>query len=327
MKIIDVRTPGGPEELVVSECPTPRPGAGEVLIKVAAAGVNRADVLQRRGNYPPPPGAPPNPGLEVSGTIESLGASVAEFKRGDGVCALLQGGGYAEYAVAPAGQVLPLPAGVSLVDGAALAEACFTVWSNVFMFGRLQPGETLLVHGGTSGIGVTAIQLAASWGARVFATAGSDDKCRYCELLGAARGINYRETDFVTAVRAANGGKGVDVILDMVAGDYTARNIEALGEDGRLVVIATQGGAVSSINLLKIMQKRAILTGSALRPRSTAFKAQVKSQLLEHVWPLIAKGAFRLIIDRRLPMSEAAEAHRRMESSAHIGKILLTMQH
>ncbi len=326
MRIIDVPQPGGPDSLVVAEAPIPEPAAGDVLIKVAAAGVNRADVLQRRGDYPPPAGAPKHPGLEVSGIVERVGAGVAEFKPGDAVCALLQGGGYGEYAVAPAGQVLPIPVGVSLVDGAALPEACFTAWSNIFMFGRLQPGETFLVHGGTSGIGVTAIQLAVNRGARVFATAGSAEKCRYCESLGAAAAFNYREADFVAAVRAATAGKGVNVILDMVAGDYTARNIDALSEDGRLVVIATQGGATSSINVLKIMQKRAILTGSALRPRTTAFKSEVKRQLLEHVWPDIAAGKFRLVVDQRLPLARAAEAHRRMESSAHIGKILLTAQ-
>ncbi len=325
MKIIDVPVPGGPETLVLSERPIPQPKAEEVLIRVAAAGLNRADILQRRGNYPPPPGAPSYPGLEVSGTIEAAGEAVTEFKRGDRVCALLQGGGYAQFAVAPVGQVLPLPDNVDLIQGAALAETCFTVWSNVFMFGQLRSGETLLVHGGTSGIGVTAIQLAKSWGARVIATAGTDEKCRFCESIGASLAINYRNEEFVAATLKATQGRGVDVILDMVAGDYTARNIEALAEAGRLVVIATQGGATSTIDWLKIMRKRAVLTGSALRPRPTAFKAQVKQALLEHVWPRVRSGALRIIIDRTFALSDAAQAHRRMESSEHIGKILLTM--
>ena len=326
MKIIDVPTAGGPEALVLAERPIPEPKADEVLIRVAAAGLNRADILQRRGSYPPPPGAPPYPGLEVSGTIDATGAAVTEFKPGDKVCALLQGGGYAQFAVAPVGQVLPLPANVDLIHGAAIAEACFTVWSNVFMFGQLRRGETLLVHGGTSGIGVTAIQLAKSWGARVIATAGSDAKCRFCESIGATLAINYKNEDFVAATKTATDGRGCDVILDMIAGDYTARNIDALAEDGRLVIIATQGGATSTLNVLKIMQKRAVLTGSTLRPRPTAFKQQVKQALLEHVWPRIERGELRVIIDKTYAMRDAADAHRRMESSEHIGKILLSMR-
>jgi putative PIG3 family NAD(P)H quinone oxidoreductase len=325
MKIIDVPVPGGPEALVIAERPVPAPKADEVLIRVFAAGLNRADILQRRGNYPPPPGAPSHPGLEVSGTIESVGEGVTEFKPGDRVCALLQGGGYAQFAVAPAAQVLALPQNIDLLQGAALAETCFTVWSNVFMFGGLRSGETFLVHGGTSGIGVTAIQLARLSGATVIATAGSDDKCRFCESIGAGRAINYRSEDFVAASLAATQGRGVDVILDMVAGDYTARNIDALGAGGRLVIIATQAGATSTINILKIMQKRAVLTGSTLRPRPTAFKAQVKQALLEHVWPRLRSGELRVIIDRTYPMQDASRAHQRMESSDHIGKILLTM--
>jgi len=324
MNFIDVPKPGGPEALVMAECAVPTPGPGEVLIKVAAAGVNRADILQRQGHYPSPPGAPKYPGLEVSGIIERLGPGASEFREGDRVCALLQGGGYAQYVCAAEGQVLPLPAGVDLVQGAALPEACFTVWSNVFMFGRLAAGETLLVHGGTSGIGVTAIQLAKIHGARVLATAGSEAKCRMCESLGATA-INYRNQDFVAAVRELTRG-GANVILDMIAGDYTARNIDALAEEGRLVVIATQGGISSTINMLKIMQKRATLTGSTLRPRPVAFKAEVKRQLLRQVWPAIADGRYRIIIDRTFPLAEAAAAHQRMESSEHIGKILLTVE-
>ncbi|MBS0614026.1 MAG: NAD(P)H-quinone oxidoreductase [Proteobacteria bacterium] len=323
MKFIDVPKPGDPDALVIAECPVPLPGPGEVLIKVAAAGLNRADILQRQGHYPPPPGAPKHPGLEVSGLVERLGPGASEFREGDRVCALLQGGGYAQYVCAAEGQVLPLPAGVDLVQGAALPEACFTVWSNVFMFGRLTAGETLLVHGGTSGIGVTAIQLAKARGARVLATAGSEAKCRMCESLGATA-INYRTQDFAAAVRELTRG-GANVILDMIAGDYTARNIDALAEEGRLVVIATQGGVSSTINMLKIMQKRAVLTGSTLRPRPVVFKAEVKRQLLRHVWPAIADGSYRIVIDRAFPLPEAAAAHRRMESSEHIGKILLTV--
>lgn len=324
MKIIDINGAGGPELLAVAERPVPSPGAGELLIKVSAAGLNRADLLQRQGKYPAPAGAPAYPGLEVSGIVERLGDGVTEFHEGDLVCALLQGGGYAEFVCAPEAQVLPLPVGVDLIQGAALPEACFTVWSNVFMFGHLAAGETLLVHGGTSGIGVTAIQLARARGARVLATAGSDEKCRICESLGATP-INYRTRDFVTAVLDLT-RVGVQVILDMIAGEYTARNIDALAEDGRLVVIATQGGATSTINMLKVMQKRATITGSTLRPRSTGFKAEVKRQLLQYVWPSISGGTFRIVIDRTFPLSEASAAHRRMESGEHIGKILLTME-
>lgn len=323
MKIVDIQGTGGPEVLRLAERAIPTPGTGEVLIKVSAAGLNRADLLQRQGKYPAPAGAPAHPGLEVSGIVEQLGAGVTEFHDGDLVCALLQGGGYAEYVCAPEAQVLPLPVGVDLIEGAALPEACFTVWSNVFMFGRLGAGETLLVHGGTSGIGVTAIQLARARGARVLATAGSDEKCRFCESLGATP-INYRTQDFVAAVHDLT-RVGVQVILDMIAGEYTARNIDALAEDGRLVVIATQGGATSTINLLKVMQKRATITGSTLRPRSTQFKAEVKRELLQYVWPSISGGTFRIVVDRTFSMSEAQAAHRRMESGEHIGKILLTM--
>jgi NADPH:quinone reductase len=331
MKIIDVPNPGGPEAMVLAERPIPEPRKGEVLIRVAAAGVNRADVLQRSGHYPPPAGAPDHPGLEVSGIVEALGADpdggggIGEFKPGDRVCALLQGGGYAEYCTVPAGQVLSLPDGIDLIRGAALAESYFTVWSNVFMFGRLQPGEIFLVHGGSSGIGVTAIQLARSFGAEVYATAGSDEKCRVCESLGAKRAINYKAQDFVAEIRAATGGRGVNLILDMIAGDYTARNIDALAEAGRLVIIATQGGMSSTVNILKVMQKRITLTGSTLRPRPTTFKEAGKRELLEKVWPRIARGDLRVIVDRTFPLREAPLAHRLMESSAHIGKILLTM--
>ncbi len=323
MKIIDASSPGGPDRLEVAERPIPEPLDAEVLIRVAAAGVNRADVLQRRGSYPAPPGAPTWPGLEVSGTIVRLGPSVRELAVGDEVCALLQGGGYAQYAAAAEGATLKLPRGMDLLHGAAIAESYFTVYSNVFMFGRLMPGESFLVHGGSSGIGVAAIQLARALGSTVFATAGSDEKCRACESLGAQAAFNYRGEDFVARVRETTNGRGVDVILDMVAGDYTARNIEALAPEGRLVIIATQGGADSTVNIGKIMAKRITLTGSTLRSRDVAFKRLVKEKLLRIVWPLFESGELRVLIDRVFPLEQAAEAQRRMESSEHIGKIVL----
>jgi NADPH:quinone reductase len=325
MKIIDVPQPGGPEALVLAQRDIPQPTDGQVLIQVVAAGVNRADVLQRRGVYPAPAGAADYPGLEVSGRIHAIGNQVTEFNVGDQVCALLQGGGYAEYCVAPVEQVLPLPAGVDLQSAASIPETFFTVWSNVFMFGRLADGETLLVHGGSSGIGSAAIQLATILGHRVFATAGSDEKCRYCIGLGAVNALNYKNGDFVAGVRAANGGRGIDVVLDMIAGEYTARNVAVLADEGRLVIIATQGGAESKIDVGRLMGKRASITGSTLRPRNVAFKASVKRQLLSQVWPLWREGRLRITIDRVFPLAEAAAAHRHMESSAHMGKILLAV--
>ncbi len=322
---MDVPEPGGPEALIVSERTVPAPAAGEVLIRIAAAGVNRADVLQRRGVYPPPPGAPVWPGLEVAGRVVALGSGVGEFSVGDTVCALLQGGGYAEYCVAAVGQCLPIPAGLDMIEAASLPEACFTVWSNVFERARLGPDESLLVHGGSSGIGVTAIQLATALGSRVFATAGTDEKCRFCEQLGATRAVNYHDEDFVTALRELTAGRGVDVILDMVAGDYLERNLELLAPEGRVVIIATIGGSRAQIDLRQVMTKRLTVTGSTLRPRSISFKSRIKARLAERVWPLIESGEVRPIIDRILPMSQAAEAHAYMESSAHKGKIILTV--
>lgn len=325
MRVIDVPEPGGPAALTVSERKVPTPADGEVLISVAAAGVNRADVLQRRGGYPPPPGAPDWPGLEVAGTVAAVGRGVREFSTGDAVCALLQGGGYAEYCVAAVGQCLPIPAGLDMAEAASLPEACFTVWSNVFEVARLGPGESLLVHGGSSGIGVIAIQLASALGNQVFATAGTDEKCRFCERLGAIRAVNYHDEDFVAALKEPTAGRGVDVILDMVAGDYLARNLELLAPEGRVIVIATMGGSQTQIDLRQVMTKRLIITGSTLRPRSVSFKSRIKARLLERVWPLIESGAVRPIIDRQLSLTEAAEAHAYMESSAHKGKIILTV--
>lgn len=323
MQIIHVPRPGGPEALVPGERPMPQPGVNECLIKVAAAGLNRADVMQRQGKYPPPPGAPDYPGLEVSGTIVSVGSAVKGFHEGDRVCALLSGGGYAEYCVAPEGQVLPIPTGVSLVDAAALPEAYFTVWSNVFNQGALQPGESLLVHGGSSGIGTTAIQLAVAFGNAVFVTAGSQEKCNFCESLGARKAINYKTQDFVAEIMQATSKAGVNVVLDMIAGEYVQKNLDVLAPRGRLVIIATQGGIRAQINVLPVMTRRLSLTGSTLRPQPVAFKAKIKEELLQRVWPLFASGKLRPVVDRVFPLAEAAQAHARMESSEHVGKILL----
>jgi NADPH2:quinone reductase len=324
MIAIEIREPGGPEVLIPVERPKPSPAAGEVLIRVAAAGVNRPDVFQRLGRYPPPAGASDIPGLEVAGTIEELGASVDQWRIGDAVCALVTGGGYAEYCVAPAPQCLPLPRGLDMTAGGAIPETFFTVWHNVFERGRLQAHESLLVHGGSSGIGTTAIQLARATGARVFATAGSDEKCAACEGLGAERAINYQTADFVAVVRAATGGRGVDVVLDMVGGEYFARNIETLAVEGRLVEIATLKGVKAELNIQTIMQRRLTVTGSTLRPRPVADKAAIAASLRLHVWPLLESGAVKPIIHATFPLRDAAEAHRVMESSAHIGKLVLT---
>jgi NADPH2:quinone reductase len=323
MRIADVPKPGGPEAFVLSERPVPQPAADEVLIKVAAAGLNRADVMQRQGKYPPPRGAPEWPGLEVSGTVVGVGAGVKAFREGEPVCALLQGGGYGEYCVAPVGQVLPVPSGVSLLEAAALPETYFTVWSNVFQQGALQPGEKLLVHGGSSGIGTTAIQLAAVFGNEVLVTAGSPDKCKFCESLGASKAINYKTQDFVAEVLQATNKAGVNVVLDMIAGEYVQKNLEVLATHGRLVIIATQGGHKAQISVLPIIARRLIVTGSGLRPQSVAFKAKIKEELLARVWPLFASGKLKPIIDRVVPLAEVSQAHARMESSEHIGKILL----
>ena len=330
MQAIEIPHFGGPEVLQPAERPTPRPGAGEVLIKVAASGVNRPDVFQRQGHYAPPPGASDLPGLEVAGELvdgDFSGNNPFGLKRGDAVCALLAGGGYAQYAVAPLGQCLPIPAGLSVLEAASLPENYFTVWSNVFDRGRLgQRGdgakESLLVQGGSSGIGVTAIQLAHALGHPVFATAGSDEKCRACESLG-ARAINYRTEDFVERVKAWTDDRGVDVILDMVAGDYVPRELDALADDGRLVFIATLGGVKTELDIRQLMHRRLTVTGSTLRVRPVAFKAAIAEKLYQHVWPLFAEKRLRPIIHEVFPAHEATRAHALMESSAHIGKILL----
>ncbi|SPE41718.1 PIG3 family NAD(P)H quinone oxidoreductase [Candidatus Sulfopaludibacter sp. SbA3] len=321
MRAIAISRPGGPEVLQLTERPVPRPGPGEVLIKVVASGVNRPDVLQRTGRYPPPPGASDLPGLEVAGTI------VEGENAGSEVCALLAGGGYAEYAAAPLGQCLPVPKGLSLIEAASLPETFFTVWSNVFERGQLGRGEgglqeSLLVQGGSSGIGVAAIQLAHALGHPVFATAGSDEKCRACESLG-ARAINYRTEDFVERVRAFTAGRGVDVILDMVAGDYVPRELDALAEGGRVVVIATLGGSAATLDVARLLRRRLTVTGSTLRPRPVAFKAALAQRLQEVVWPLIEAGKVRPVIHSVFPAAEAAQAHALMEAGAHIGKLLL----
>ena len=325
MTAIEIREPGGPEALVPTTRPPPEPARGEVLIKVTAAGVNRPDVMQRQGGYPPPPGASDIPGLEVAGTVVALGEGASGWTVGDQVTALVTGGGYAEYCAAPAGQCLPVPVGLDLTAAAGLPETYFTVWSNVFDRGGLTAGESFLVHGGSSGIGTTAIQLAKAFGARVFATAGSAEKCAACESLGAERAINYREEDYVAVVKKATAGKGVNLILDMVGGTYVQRNIQALAADGRLVYIAFLGGAKSEVDLLPLMLKRLTLTGSTLRVRSIEFKAAIADRLRQKVWPLIESGEVKPVVARTFPLNEAAEAHRLMESSTHIGKIVLTI--
>ena len=325
MRAIAITQPGGPEVLQPVTLPTPAPGAGEVLIEVAAAGVNRPDVVQRQGFYAPPPGAPDTPGLEVAGTIVQLGAGVTGWSLGDKVCALVAGGGYAQYCVAPAVQCLPVPAGMDMIAAAAIPETFFTVWTNLFDGGHLQAGESLLVHGGSSGIGTTAIQIAKVFGARVFATAGSDDKCAVCIQLGAERAINYRNEDFVAVIKELTGGAGVDVILDMVGGAYVERNISSLAMGGRLVNIAFLEGSKVSLNLMPVMLKRLILTGSTLRPRSIAEKALIANALREKVWPLLAEGKLQPVIDSTYALEDATAAHARMESSAHIGKLVLTL--
>jgi putative PIG3 family NAD(P)H quinone oxidoreductase len=325
MLAIEIREPGGPEVLVGAQRPTPVPAAGEVLIKVAAAGVNRPDVFQRLGRYPPPPGASDIPGLEVAGRIEALGPSAGDWKIGDAVCALIAGGGYAEYCTAPAPQCLPVPRGLDMTAAAALPETFFTVWTNVFERGRLQAGESILIHGGSSGIGTAAIQLARARGSRVFATAGSAEKCAACERLGADRAVNYRDEDFTAAISDATGGRGVDVVLDMVGGDYFAKNVDVLAVEGRLVEIATLKGAKAEVNIQTIMQRRLTITGSTLRARPIAEKGVIAAAVKRHVWPLLESGAVKPIIHATFSLSDAASAHRLMESSAHIGKIVLTV--
>jgi putative PIG3 family NAD(P)H quinone oxidoreductase len=325
MIAIGIRAPGPPEVLVPVERPTPTVTAGEVLIKVVAAGVNRPDVMQRQGMYPPPPGASDIPGLEIAGEIVGVASGVTSWRTGDRVCALVSGGGYAEYCSAPAPQCLPIPGGLDLIQAAAIPETFFTVWTNVFERGRLVAGETILIHGGSSGIGTTAIQLAHAFGARVITTAGSDEKCAACESLGADVAINYRAADFVAAVRDATGGRGVDVVLDMVGGDYVQRNIECLAMDGRLVQIGLLGGAKAQINTGPILQRRLWLTGSTLRARSVAEKGAIARAVHANVWPLLEAGTVRVLVHATYPLAQAAEAHRVMESSAHIGKLVLTV--
>jgi putative PIG3 family NAD(P)H quinone oxidoreductase len=326
MAAVEITTPGGPEVLKPTRRQVPKPQPGEVLVEVHAAGVNRPDLLQRAGKYPPPPGTTDIPGLEVAGRIVALGPDVHNWKVADRVCALLAGGGYAEYCVAPVGQCLPLPGGFSMVEGAALPETFFTVWSNVFDRGRLQPGETFLVHGGSSGIGTTAIQLAHAFGARVFATAGSADKCAACQRLGAERAINYRAEDFAAVVQGLTAGKGVDVVLDMVGGDYVAKNIDCLALDGRHVSIAFLKGGAVTLDLYPVMRKRLTLTGSTLRPRSLADKAAVAARLREQVWPKLEAGSIRPLVYQTFALAEADQAHALMESGEHIGKIVLVVR-
>jgi putative PIG3 family NAD(P)H quinone oxidoreductase len=325
MTAIEISTPGGPDVLKAKVVPVPKPGAGQILIKVAAAGVNRPDVAQRMGAYPPPAGHSPLPGLEVAGEVAAVGQGVARWKPGDKVCALVNGGGYAEYCLAEEPIALPVPAGLDMVHAAAVPETFFTVWNNVFERGRLAAGDWLLVHGGSSGIGTTAIQLGKAFGAKVIATAGSAEKCQACLELGADKAVNYRSQDFVAACKEATGGKGIDVTLDMVGGDYTERNIAAAAEDGRIVQIAVLGGAEVKLNIARLMMKRLTLTGSTLRPRTREVKAGFARALEAKVWPLLAAGKIKVVIDSTFPLTKAAEAHRRMETSAHIGKIVLVV--
>jgi NADPH:quinone reductase len=328
MKAIEITQYGAPEVLRVGERPDPVAAAGEVLIRVTASGINRPDVLQRTGNYPVPPGASDIPGLEVAGTIvggDAAAMAAAGFKAGDRVCALVAGGGYAELCVAPVGQCLPVPKGLSDIEAASLPETFFTVWSNVFDRGRLQPGEAFMVQGGTSGIGVTAIQMAKAMGAgKVIATAGSDDKCKACVALGADHAINYKTQDFAEEAKKLTDGKGVDVILDMVAGGYVDREVKCVNEDGRIVIIAVQGGTKSEFNAGLVLRRRITITGSTLRPRPVAFKAAIAQALRKNVWPLVEGGRIKPVIHSTFPAAEAAKAHALMESNQHVGKIVLT---
>jgi NADPH:quinone reductase len=325
---IEIARPGGPEVLRPVERAVPEPGVNEVLIRVYAAGVNRPDILQRQGRYPPPHGASDIPGLEISGTVERVGqvleGEISRWRPGNAVCALVTGGGYAEWAVAPAKQCLPVPPGVDLMAAAAIPETYFTVWTNLFQRSQLRTGETVLVHGGASGIGTTAIQLARAFGATVFATAGTDERCAACEKLGAAAGLNYRAGDFAEAIAAITSGLGVNVILDIVGGEYLERNLKSLAFEGRLIQIGLLGGARAQINLATIMQRRLTLTGSTLRARSVAEKAAIARDLEQHVWPLLSSGIVAPVIHRTFPLAEAGEAHRLLESGEVIGKLVLT---
>ena len=325
MTVVEIAAPGGPEQLKLALRPLPRPGDDEVLIRVHAAGVNRPDVMQRQGRYPPPPGASDLPGMEVAGEVAALGPKVSGVSLGDKVTCLLPGGGYAGYAVAAAPLLMPIPEGLSMVEAAAIPETFLTVWTNLFERGRCKSGDTVLIHGGTSGIGTTAIQLARAWGARVFATAGSAAKARACEALGAVRGIDYKTEDFVEVIRAETKGYGIDITLDMVAGSYVQRNLDIAAVEGRVVTISTLGGSRAEINVGMIMMKRLTLTGSTLRSRTVAQKAAVAAAVRQNVWPLLESGKVRPVIFKTFPLADASEAHRLMESSNHIGKIVLTV--
>ena len=325
MPAVEIQGKGGPDVLVPAVVPTPVAGPGQILIKNVACGVNRPDIQQRIGAYPPPPGHSKLPGLEVSGHVAQVGSGVTRWKIGDAVCALVNGGGYATYTLAEDAVALPIPKGVNPIHAAALPETIFTVWNNVFERGGLKAGEWFMVHGGTSGIGITAIQLAKAFGANVIATAGSAEKCKACLDLGADRAVDYKTEDFVAVAREVTGGKGVDVTLDMIGGDYTDRNIVAAAEDGRIVQIASLGGADIKINVARLMVKRVTLTGSTLRPRSRDVKAGFARAIEAKVWPLVEQGRFKVVMDSNFPLADAAAAHRRMESSAHIGKIVLVV--
>ncbi|MFG1204344.1 NAD(P)H-quinone oxidoreductase [Xanthobacter aminoxidans] len=326
MTAITVSAPGGPEVLVPGPRPVPKPAPGEVLVKVAAAGINRPDVMQRKGLYPPPPGASDIPGLEIAGTVVALGEGASTYKIGDKVCALVTGGGYAEYCPAHEATTLPVPEGLSMAEAAAMPETVFTVWSNVFDRGGLKAGETLLVHGGASGIGTTAIQLAKALGARVVVTAGSDEKCAACVKLGADLAVNYRTQDFVAEMKSFTAGKGANVILDMIGGPYIQKNYEVAAQDGRIVQIAFQQGAKAEVDFMRLMLKRLTHTGSTLRSRPVAEKAAIAAAIVEHVLPLIAAGKYRPVMDETFPLTDAAGAHARMDASAHVGKIVLVVE-
>jgi NADPH2:quinone reductase len=326
MRVVEMEQPGGPEVLKIGERPRPVPGANEVLIEVHAAGVNRPDCYQRQGHYPPPPGASDLLGLEVSGTVAARGVAVTRWKEGDAVCALVSGGGYAEYAAVPEGQSLPLPSGFDFIQAAALPETFFTVWTNLFESGRLQPGETVLIHGGSGGIGTTAIQMAHALGARVFTTVGREEAVPLCRTLGAERVVLYKQEDFVSVVKALTEGRGVDVILDMVGGPYFPRNVDALAVKGRLVQIATVQGAAVALDLRKVMAKRLMITGSMLRPRSVEEKSALARALEKEIWPLLDQGKVKPVIDRTFPLEQARAAHERMEAGRHLGKMVLIVK-
>lgn len=326
MTAIEITESGGPEVLQPVERPVPEPGPGEILIAVAAAGVNRPDVVQRLGLYPPPPGASDLPGLEVAGEVAAVGAAVTEWKEGDSVCALISGGGYAQYATAPAAQVLRVPAGLDSIQAAGIPETFFTVWTNMFDRGHLAAGESILIHGGSSGIGTTAIQLAREFGATAYVTVGNAEKVRFCEELGAEKAINYREQDFVEEIKSITDGAGVDVILDIVGGDYLPRNIRLLRVGGRLLQVSLMGGSKGELDLGRVMRNRLTVTGSTLRPRSVAQKGEIAASLRERVWPLFEAGKIGPVIHQTFPLAEASRAHELMETSAHIGKIILSVE-